>query len=264
MHTGRHLYMSVCECKGAYQKFPWLQGSTHGKRLSVSHQAGLHPKECVCVSVCVCVCVYQPRPPHKWWSFKYGRPEASRALRGATQREGCWHSPLWPRRAQKASLRTALCRVTRWFALVISWFPSWPQPTLATIEVSKTFGNCFQNFSNNGAVLLGLQFRQGMFQGCQGWVITLCSPPWPDSGCLSFPTRVMWKHLVRSGTRHHLAGLVKARRGCTSVMVTALGKDRFLAETLKSKAMSSHYTKVTNIFLMVTYSSKPWVSVLWA
>lgn len=35
-------------------------------------------------------------------------------------------NPLWSRRAQGVSLRTTVHRVVRWFALVISGFPSWP------------------------------------------------------------------------------------------------------------------------------------------
>jgi len=49
-------------------------------------------------------------------------------LREASHSEGdAGRSPLRSRRAQRASLRTAVYGVTRRLALVISKFPSWPQ-----------------------------------------------------------------------------------------------------------------------------------------
>lgn len=111
-HRGRDVYMSVCECKCAYQKF-LLASVKYSWQMPECFSTGRD-----CTSRSLCLSVYQPRPclsdgllsiadlmVHELWEVPHwGR---------------CWHSPLWPRRAQRGSLRTPLCRVTRWLALVI-------------------------------------------------------------------------------------------------------------------------------------------------
>ena len=47
------------------------------------------------------------------------------------------HSPLWSGRTQRASLGTAVYRVSRWLTLV-STFPSWPQSKLVILRIPVT------------------------------------------------------------------------------------------------------------------------------
>ena len=72
-----------------------------------------------------------------------------RALWEASHSEGdAGHSPLRSRRAQRASLGAAVCRVARGLALGISKFPSWPQSVrgnsgiLTATAQSQYFPDC--------------------------------------------------------------------------------------------------------------------------
>ena len=81
-------------------------------------------------------------------------------------------SPLWSRRAQRVSLKTAVHRVARWLTLVISKFPSWLQSRLVITGILKI------------SVTLVL-FHSGYDPGnlcskaVKGWLSR--SPPWPGN-----------------------------------------------------------------------------------
>lgn len=109
-----------------------------------------------------------------------------RELWEASHSEGdAVHNLLQSRRAQRASLRTTIYQVTRWLALVISKFPSWPQPEWVITRNFSKFQ--WQWYCSTQATIKG---RNVPTLSGDGWLSLLSLPSlsrWQESLVWSVP-----------------------------------------------------------------------------